>query len=96
MSDLKTQIRCYVEAINPPFESETLMRERRDATRPIVAPRRRLTPAVVFLAAFVVVLGFGAVLALLPADQPTEPAGPAEGPCALAAPAPPSYLCPIS
>ena len=53
MSDLNTQLRTYIEEIDPPFDPNTLMREANPATGPGKVTYRRLTPALVFVAAFI-------------------------------------------
>ena len=80
MSDLNTQLRTYIEEIDPPFDPNTLMREANPATGPGKVTYRRLTPALVFVAAFILVLGAGAVLVLLRTPGSVEPAGPINEP----------------
>lgn len=77
MSDLGTQIRTYVEEIGPLFDPETLMTKAEMTTeQPAGRGYWRLSAAVVFVSAFVLVLGVGAILVLLRGSEPASPVGP--------------------
>ena len=71
MTDLGTQIRTYIEEIDPPFDPHDLMRETHVSAPPMIVPRFEHRAAYAFLVAFVLVLGIGAVMALLRGDEPS-------------------------
>lgn len=75
MNDLGTQIRAYVEEIDPLFDAQDLMRD--PETTDSEAPRWRPSPALVFAsAALAVMLIIGAAGLLFSGDASSPPAGP--------------------
>lgn len=76
MSDLRTQIRAYIDLIDPPFEARDLMSETRLAGQPVKRRVGAPGPVLVFAVTFVVVLLAGGVTLLLSGPEALEPAGP--------------------